>query len=138
MRRQTLHLTLAFLGNVSSEMAEKALALAGALRCDPFDFRLDRLACWRHNHIVWIGCSVVPAALAGLAADLARTLAGAEFQLEKRSFAAHITLLRNARCPESLSEPEPILWQARDFVLVESKLSAQGANYEIVGRWPLG
>lgn len=33
--------------------------------------------------------------------------------------------------------PEPLLWTARDFVLVKSSLRPEGARYEQLGRWPL-
>ncbi|MDD5297869.1 MAG: RNA 2',3'-cyclic phosphodiesterase [Rhodocyclaceae bacterium] len=137
MRRETLHLTLAFLGPVSQEMMDRAMAVAGAVRARAFDLVLDRLECWRHNHIVWAGASALPAEAGALAEGLTRELRSAGFSLERRPFAAHVTLLRNARCPETLTQPQPIFWPVRDFVLVESKLSPGGARYEVVGRWPL-
>jgi 2'-5' RNA ligase len=138
MRPDTLHLTLAFLGGISPEMAERAVAVATAVQGQAFDLLLDRLECWRHNHIVWAGASVLPAPAVTLAEGLARALRVAGFSLERRPFAAHVTLLRNARCPETLVHPEPIVWPVRDFVLVESRLLPQGASYEVVGRWSLG
>jgi 2'-5' RNA ligase len=137
MRRETLHLTLAFLGGVSLDRADRALAVAAEVRGDAFDLLLDRLECWRHNHIVWAGASLVPAAALHLAEELAGALRHEGFSLERRPFAAHVTLLRNASCPEALPQPKPILWPVRDFVLVESRLSPKGAHYEVVGRWPL-
>lgn len=137
MKRETLHLTLAFLGCVPADKAEKVLEVAAGIRGEPFQLVLDRVRCWGHNHIVWTGPSVMPPALAALAGQLAQGLGAAGFTLEKRAFAAHITLLRNARCAETPPDFKPITWQARDFVLVESRLSPQGAAYEIVGRWRL-
>jgi hypothetical protein len=63
MRRDTLHLTLAFLGDVE-------VALPGSWRPSA---RLGArpsgcswtLGYWRHNHIVWAGCAERPAALDG-------------------------------------------------------------------------
>ena len=138
MKRDTLHLTLAFLGTVSPEMAERAVAVAGMVQGHAFDLLLDKLECWRHNHIVWAGASALPPAALELAEGLGKALRAAGFALERRPFAAHVTLLRNARCTEVLAQPRPIAWPVRDFVLVESKLSPQGARYELVGRWAVG
>ena len=198
MRRDTLHLTLAFLGDVADaqfdsaceaadEVAEKVgdagtrsrgpacgdatveadaatatsefgvgIPLAGAtppLRGAPSaasgragdapqevplgdtPLRIDRIAHWKHNHIVWAGCDAVPAALATLAAELAAALRRRGFRLDSRPFAAHVTLLRNARCDGELPALAPFDWSVRDFVLVRSHLDAAGARYEIVGRW---
>ncbi len=137
MKRETLHLTLAFLGNVSADMGQRAFQVAAGVQGEAFDLALDRLECWRHNHIVWAGASLLPAAAAHLAEELAAALRREGFSLERRPFAAHVTLLRNARCPEILAQPESTVWPVRDFVLVESKLSPKGASYEVVGRWPL-
>ena len=53
---------------------------------------------------------------------------------------AHVTLLRHARCEKARDLPAGDLrieWPVRDFVLVESDLQPEGANYRILGRWPL-
>jgi 2'-5' RNA ligase len=132
MRRDTLHLTLAFLGGVSPEMADRALSVADTVQGQAFDLVLDRLEGWRHKHIVWAGTSLLPPAALELAESLAKALRSAGFSLERRPFAAHVTLLRNALCSETLAQPEPIHWPVRNFVLVESRLSPKGANYELV------
>jgi 2'-5' RNA ligase len=149
MKRDTLHLTLAFLGEVDAERFDLACAAADvAAKVGAGDapqevplggtvLRIDRLAYWKHNHIVWAGCDEVPAPLAALAADLGAALREAGFALDSRPFAAHVTLLRNASCGRELPAVEPFDWPVREFVLVESRLDPQGARYEIVRRWPL-
>ena len=74
MKRETLHMTLAFLGNVPADRVSAVEEVAGALRGRAFDLELDRLALWRHNHIVWAGTDRVPEALAELAAELSNGL----------------------------------------------------------------
>lgn len=137
MRRDTLHLTLAFLGAVPASRVDAAQAAAAAVTAQAFTLVLDRLDCWKHNRIVWAGCSEVPEALARLAEDLGRGLREAGFALEDRAFAAHATLVRNADCKVPLpSLPVPIDWAVTDFVLAESRTQPGGAQYGVVGRWP--
>lgn len=136
MGRETLHLTLAFLGELDEARQAEAMAVAAAIRAAPFDLCLDRLGYWKHNRILWAGGDCPP--LAALAAGLNRGLTGAGFRLDRRDFAAHLTLLRNARCPALPSLAAPVAWPVREFVLARSRLAREGAAYEIVGRWPLG
>lgn len=138
MRRETLHMTLAFLGEVDPARLAAAQAVASGLpSVAPFDLAIDRLGCWRHNHIVWAGCEAPPA-LGALADGLAEGLRAAGFRLDDRPFAPHVTLLRDARCPEALPAPEkPVAWPVGEFVLVESRLSPKGADYAVLARYPL-
>jgi 2'-5' RNA ligase len=146
MKRDTLHLTLAFLGEVDAAGFDRACAIAdevapgGAVAAGTGEagvLRIDRLAWWKHNRIVWAGCDAVPATLAALADDLAARLREAGFALDSRRFAAHVTLLRNAACAGPLAPIAAFDWPLRDFVLVQSQLDTLGARYEIVRRWPL-
>jgi 2'-5' RNA ligase len=136
MRRDTLHLTLAFLGELVEARQAEAMAVAAAIRAEPFDLHLDRLGYWPHNRILWAGGDCPP--LAALAAALNGALAAAGFRLDRRAFAIHLTLLRNVRCPVLPPLAGPIAWPVREFVLARSRLAPEGAAYEIVGRWPLG
>lgn len=138
MRRDTLHMTLAFIGDVDAARVADLHAAAGrATLPDAFTMRIDQVRCWRHNHIVWCGPSAMPAQLAGLAASLAGELGQAGIRLEARAFAAHATLLRNADCAGLAPAFEPFDWPVADFVLVESNPATAGARYAVIGRWPL-
>lgn len=138
MPRDNLHLTLAFLGDTPAERRLAAEAAADGVVGVPFDLSLDRLGYWKHNRILWAGCTQVPEALQALAAELAARLREAGFELEKRPFAAHLTLLRNAAPPAELPAPEGIAWSVDAFVLAASRLGPGGSRYEILRRWPLG
>jgi 2'-5' RNA ligase len=153
MKLDTLHLTLAFLGEVDAARFDAACAIADEMSAAvekvgsgdapqevPLGdtvLRIDRLAFWKHNHIVWAGCDEVPVPLAALADDLAAALRAGGFALDSRRFAAHVTLLRNARCAGDMAPIEAFDWPVRDFVLVQSQLDPGGAKYEVVRRWPL-
>lgn len=138
MRRDTLHLTLAFLGEQPEARIAEARAVAdavAAVAAQPFTLAIDRLGYWQHNRILWAGGDCLP--LAALADVLGAGLRAAGFTLDERPFAAHATLLRNARCPAVPALAAPIAWRVAEFVLVESRLSAEGADYHVIGRWPL-
>lgn len=136
MRRETLHLTLAFLGDVADDRAADAKRAADAVAAPAFDMTLGQLGYWKHNRILWAGGASPQ--LAALAEALGDGLRTAGFRLDARPFVAHMTLLRDARCRETPVLAEPVAWPVSEFVLVESRLSSAGASYEAIGRWPLG
>ncbi len=138
MRTDTLHITLAFIGDIDAARVDSALAIGDGLGVQPaFSMTIDQLRCWRHNRIVWCGPKVVPATLAETASLLGERLSAAGFRLEARPFAAHATLLRKADCSRSAPDSVPFDWPVRQVVLVEAILSSAAARYEIIGRWPL-
>lgn len=138
MRGEDLHITLAFLGKVSADRLAQAEAVADTIAAPAFDVALDRLGWWKHNRILWAGCSNAVAGLTELAAVLGAGLRAAGFVLDERPFAVHATLLRNARCaaPAQLLVP-PVAWHAGDFVLAESMPGPDGSRYAARRRWPL-
>ena len=98
MRRETLHLTLAFLGEIPAARFVDATAVAADIGFDAFTLTLDQLAYWKHNRIVWAGGDSAP--LAALATALGDGLCGPRASGSRsRPFVAHMTLLRDARCP---------------------------------------
>ncbi|MBU1237240.1 MAG: RNA 2',3'-cyclic phosphodiesterase [Gammaproteobacteria bacterium] len=159
MRRDTLHITLAFLGDIEAGRVADAKRVAETIVVSPFDLMLDRLGYWRHNRILWAGgvssrltfpkgtgrheVAVPSNARDGaqphtfLAEALGDGLRAAGFALDARPFVAHLTLLRDAHCTQVLPLPQPVVWPVREFVLAQSRLSRDGARYDIVGRWPL-
>lgn len=141
MQIETLHLTLAFLGDVPMADLGVLHGAAAGVQSQAFHLHLDRLGFWGHNRILWAGSQAAAAGLAALAEDLAGQLQSAGYSSgikTGRPFAPHITLVRNveARRPELPGLPA-IGWACEHFVLVRSHLSAKGASYEILGRWPL-
>jgi 2'-5' RNA ligase len=132
---ETIHLTLAFLGEADPA---KAIAAAQRVRAARFDLPVDTSQYWKHNKIVWVGPRTMPPPLQDLATQLHQALAEDAFTLEKRAFAAHITLLRKASLPpQSLPVLPPLRWPAHEFALVRSTPSGSGSRYETLQRFPL-
>lgn len=139
-RRETLHLTLAFVGEVAPGRLEALRDLAGSIRLPAFSLYLDRPQCLARKKIFWIAAGAPPRGLTQLAAELTARLRAADFRIEERPFAAHVTLLRHARCDPERELPcgdWRLRWPVREFVLAESALRAEGARYRILQRWPL-
>jgi RNA 2',3'-cyclic 3'-phosphodiesterase len=134
---ESIHLTLAFLGDVVVERVAVAVDAARQVRAAPHHLPLEEARCWAHNRIVWAGPREMPAALAALVQALAGALRARGFTLERRSFAAHVTLLRKARAVRELPALPRLDWPVREFSLVRSTLDAKGSRYEIVARFPL-
>ncbi len=135
MRRDTLHMTLAFIGDVAPERLAALLAVGDRVGAAAFTLALDRLAGWRHNRIVWAGAHETPAPLAALVGRLNGELAAAGFPVEQRSFAPHVTLLRNARATLPERTVDPIEWRVDGFALMESQRREDGAHYTPMGQW---
>lgn len=136
-RRENIHLTLAFLGDVPAAQLETLRAVAAGAAGVAFDLNFDELGWWRRNQITWAAPSEPPPALFRLVDALKSGLAAAGFKTEDRPYLPHLTLLRRAHCRGSRFEADPIVWPVREFVLVSSLLSENGSVYEIVGRWKL-
>lgn len=135
-RPESIHLTLAFLGAQSIDRYRLAVDAARDVDGVPFDLHLDRVGYFRHNRIVWAGPSVIPEPLAALARSLARRLDEAGFALERRAFAPHVTLLRNAR--EPIDAPLPrTTWHVAEFALIESVRDEYGSKYVVRERFAL-
>jgi 2'-5' RNA ligase len=131
---ETIHLTLAFLGEADPA---KAIAAAHRVRSARFDLPLDASQYWKHNKIVWVGPRTMPSRLQNLAFQLHQALREEAFVLEKRAFAAHITLLRKASLPPALPDLPPFRWPADEFVLVRSSPTGTGSRYEIQEQFPM-
>ena len=134
-RAESIHLTLAFLGEIEERLVPELRNFsAGGER---HSLPIEQARHWARNRIVWVGPNEIPDPLRFLAETLTNQLATRNFTTEKRSFAAHVTLIRNARRSGRLPELPAVSWPVEEFVLVRSRLAAEGPSYEGVGRYPL-
>ncbi|CAK0771382.1 RNA 2',3'-cyclic phosphodiesterase [Gammaproteobacteria bacterium] len=134
---EDLHITLAFLGQVSTAILPCLEQIAASLDPGLFRLRLDQMGYWPTPRILWCGPSASPPALLDLAKDLQEGLAACGITPERRRYQPHVTLLRLAN---GLPNPLPavdIPWIVREFVLAET-LSGATPHYRILKRWPLG
>lgn len=149
-RGETVHLTLAFVGEVPAESLAGLLQVGAAVAAEfapPAQerrFALDRVGFWPHNRIAWVGPAEPPAALAELAERLLAALRARGHCLDKQRFAPHLTLVRRVRDkPDAaaLAAHAATLagaeWDWNGFRLVRSRLSETGSSYETIGEWAL-
>lgn len=137
MRRDSLHLTLAFIGAVAPSQLQLLHEAAARVHVPPFEMTLDLLGYWRHNHILWAGCDVVPSGQRRLFEAFSNALLAAGFKPEPQPHVPHVTLVRNARCDTLPVFTGPVSWHVDEFTLVESVLQPSGAHYRTLARWPL-
>lgn len=165
MPPETLHLTLAFLGDVAVDRLPVLLATAGAVADDagqwapPGDesgalrgvLQLDRLGYWARQRLLWAGCAAFPPTLRALAGQLAERTRAAGIAVPRSAFVPHVTLVRRLALapaesglelegpdlPEEapLRKGAPLVWPWHEFVLLRSRRSGGVPSYERLGRW---
>lgn len=134
---ENLHITLAFVGGVTSRQRACMEVAAARLVAPAFVLTFDRLGFWPRPRILWAGASVMPAALTDLVAALNTALIPCGYRPESRPFQAHVTLARKAHRPPEIREIPPVVWRADAFCLVESVTGERGSAYRVLDRWLL-
>lgn len=132
---ESLHLTLAFLGEVEAARAE---ALAAWLQSESpagGEWRLDRWGAFRRPGIVWVGSKAPDPALGTLQTRLWDGLEALGHGGRPTRFVPHVTLLRRARrlSIEALP-PVELAWRWRRLTLLRSFTLEDGPRYEVLAR----
>jgi RNA 2',3'-cyclic 3'-phosphodiesterase len=136
MRRENLHLTLAFLGATESALVPDLIALAAGVRFAPSRLPLDRVGYWKHNRIIWCGTHEEPQTLAALVGDLRSRLDAAGIRYDPKPFVSHVTLVRNAAGLPPEPAWTPLVWEARALALVRSTRVEGRVAYQVLQRFP--
>ncbi len=102
-----LHLTLAFLGEVSAEKQRALAALAGRLRQPGFTLTLDDAGQWLRSRVVWLGTRQPPRAPAAARQHVARS--GGAQRLLSEPAAVSPAYYPMARCSPGGADPGPRL-----------------------------
>ncbi|OZI37073.1 2'-5' RNA ligase [Bordetella genomosp. 10] len=126
MRPETLHLTLAFLGQVPAELVEPLTRLTLRRPFAPGSLRLDRYGVFPRQRIVWAGPGDGAPALAAEVDALWRDLGALGDLRPDHPFRPHVTLLRNADTAMPPPPPPPALdWHYERCMLVQSAQDGQ-------------
>lgn len=137
VKRSNLHITLEFLGEVSSEVQQELIANAAKIHCEPFDLELTSVGWWQKPAILWIGTTHIPKSLTELVTSIKKCVKQQELKTDKRHYKPHVTIARKVKQIIVPKETFHILWQVTSFVLVVSKSTESGVEYEVLQEWPL-
>lgn len=149
----TVHVTLAFLGDVDEERIPDVVAAVGeaASASTPLDLRIDgtgRFPPRGRPRVLWAGLGVDVAPLRALRERLVDALDRIGFPRDARPFAAHLTIgrVKDDRDPSLaavvtaldaaalLGEP----FHVDEVVVMRSELDPRGARHTPLARLPLG
>ena len=135
-----LHITLAFLGEISPHRLEPLCDAVDALApCGvSLQLHLDQLGYWPKPGICWVGPNQWPEHLDRLARRLDEIGVAQGGKRSRGRYQPHITLLRGCQTPP----PAPMEAPAFDiefdhFSLFESRQGRRGASYRETASWPL-
>ncbi len=134
----TLHITLVFLGAVSTEQRQALEAAAERINAPSCLLTLDRFGYWRKPQVLWAGCASTPPPLLHLVAQLQRAASVCGLRVDTRPYQPHLTLCRKVRRPPpGLPGFEPLSWPVAAFSLVESQTRPGGVTYTQRRVWVL-
>lgn len=145
----SLHLTLAFLGDVSGEKLEASHERFAALQVPGFTVRLHGFGLFggERPRAFWAGTEPSEP-LAHLQAKVAQAARQAGCEVEARRFVPHVTLGRfpppnrtqTMRLERAVVEGAGFAagpWKVTDFWLLQSHLGPKGPRYDELARYPL-
>jgi 2'-5' RNA ligase len=134
-----LHLTLAFLGDVSADKQRALAVMAGRIAQPEFTLHLDDAGQWLRSRVLWLGTRQPPRGLLQLANMLRAQAARSGCYQSPQPFHPHITLLRDAG--HAVAIPAPGFHWAfpvNEFSLYESAFARGRTRYTPIQRWTLG
>lgn len=160
-RPETVHLTLAFLGEVEFSLLADIEAAACSLKVPPFRLEFDRLEPWSRQRLIVARCDC-PQPLGDLVDSLRAALAarGLAVAHPEYAFKPHVTLIRgmqpvNRMVPGGMANEEALpdashpagaglvtlanhqIWDCSRFVLVRSLRLVSGSAYQTIADFPL-
>lgn len=135
---RNLHLTLAFLGNVPTELLPVIRQAAAGLEPPALELELDRFGHFPRARVAWLGLSDPPPALATFAAQLWAALEPVGLEVEHRPFHPHVTIARKIQRPPDVEVSRAVQWTVRSFELMRSVTASAGARYTLDQGFPQG
>lgn len=143
---EQMHITLAFLGEVSPDFIEKAKSQLRDVgkAFAPFSCRLEGLGAFpsfKRARVFWVGMKQGDEALKCLQKVVEEVLRPIGYRPEKRPFIPHLTIgrLREERVAEVLKEVsfQSSFYEIAEVILFESVLRPAGPLYTPLERFPL-
>lgn len=151
VRKESLHITLKFLGNQPPQKVDNVIISLLPLGdyCKRFKIAIKNLGSFPNQHrprVIWLGIEAIPRELFFQThAWIENQLDGIGFEKEQRKFSPHLTLAR-IKFPLDLSRlwnfvrenPFPAQsFDVNEIVLMRSILKSSGAEYNQIQKYPL-
>lgn len=135
MPDESLHLTLAFLGEVNAERAAELMDWVNRLVVPAGAWQLDAWGYFRRPGIVWVGGQTPDTALSALQERLWDDLEAFGLAGRPSHYVPHVTLLRRAERLESAELPVPnLVWRYNRLELIQSITDHRGSRYANLAR----
>lgn len=132
-----LHLTLAFLGQVTAEQLGDLLAAIPGLPLKRFRLRLEHLCFWPGPKILCLAGIAEDPALMALAKAAQQLATNLELHSSEYDYRPHITLMRRANNLPELEHIPTLNLTPSELQLYESLSTPTGVEYRILASWPL-
>lgn len=131
-----IHVTLLFLGATDAERQRALSEFASTIMIEPMVLAFDKLSYWKRPAVYCLTSSRGNTAVLALVERLSQAAANLGMDVDSRPFKPHVTLLRKARFSPLIDKiPQPIVWAADSFCLVESCSMPSGVEYRVIKRW---
>ena len=137
VRTQNFHLTLLFLGDVSTHRIEALQQTMKNISAKKFELSLDKIGYWKRNQITYIQANQFPDELFFLVDSLKTALSEAGFLFDKYIYKPHVTLVRKATHSAEIDLPISIKWEVNEWSLIQSKQTEHGVDYIPLSQWNL-
>jgi 2'-5' RNA ligase len=139
--QENYHLTLAFIGEVTSAQVAVLQQIGGSQRASGCTIKFDAYEHWREPQVVVAVARQPPTALVEMWMRLRQDLMLQQAALKRSylqpSLRAHVTLARKVAQAPVLQAMSPFDWSVRSFSLVRSDRGAAHSIYTVVDTWPL-
>ncbi len=146
VRPELMHLTLAFLGEVSQDFLHSVNGplTQVARRNAAFGMKLKGLGAFpspQRARVAWIGTDQGREEVCALQRDVVKALCSVGYEPERRPFSPHLTIGR-LRIPDDISKAVAVQFESEPFridnvVLFRSVLGPAGPTYNRLSEFPL-
>jgi 2'-5' RNA ligase len=133
-----LHITLAFLGDVSAEKQRALASMAGRISQPGFTLHLDDAGQWLRSRVVWLGTRQPPRGLLQLANMLRHRPRAAVVTKARSLFIPHYPAARCQPCRGHSAAGFHWSFPVTTFALYESVFVQGRTRYTPLQRWTLG
>lgn len=137
VKNANLHITLAFLGEVSELDQAKLIEKANSIRSGKFSLILDSIGIWEKPGILWIAPEEIPEVLNDLVVQLQSIIKQQGLNIDERPYKPHVTIAKKAKQFIVPKEKIHIPWSVKSFALVVSRSSGTGVEYHVLQEWRL-